>query len=123
MFSSVYWDDPFMNPQQIALQLSKRWKVLFVEPSPSYVALRDPKRDRRWLRAGRGHYEVTSQLQVYLPPPAFPLKTWVPLLNVASQRWIRLFVRNAMEKAGIVKPVMFTYLPHSYQPVEKVLIG
>ena len=34
-FASVYWDDPLITPQQIALQLRKQYSLGFVPTNPS----------------------------------------------------------------------------------------
>jgi hypothetical protein len=111
-FASVYWDDPRITPQQIALQLGRRFDVLYVEPSPCAPYLRDLGRNRRWLRTGRPPVRVADGLTVYSPPPMLPLKTRVPLFNLVSQRWVRPFVRRAAASIGMEQPVLFTYLPH-----------
>ena len=111
-FASVYWDDPLITPQQIALQLARRFDILYVEPSPCAPYLRDVGRNRRWLRAGRSLKRVADGLTVYSPPPMLPLKTRVPLLNLVSQRWVRPFVLRAAASIGMERPVLFTYLPH-----------
>jgi hypothetical protein len=113
-FASVYWDDPRITPQQIALQLARRFDVLYVEPSPCAPYLRDVGRNRRWLRAGRSLMRVADGLTLYSPPPMLPLKTRVPLFNLVSQRWVRPFVRRAAASIGMDRPVLFTYLPHLY---------
>jgi hypothetical protein len=116
-FSSVFWDDPMGTPQQIALQLAQRYDVLYVEPSPCAVYLRDARRNRRWLRAGWSLRPIAAGLHVYAPPPMLPLKTRVPLFNRVSQRWVRPFVRRAAASLGLDRPVLFTYLPHLHVSV------
>lgn len=112
LFSTTYWDDPLQNPQQIALQLAHRYRVLFVEPSPSYIYLRDPKRNQRWLRVAQRPREVADGLYVYSPPPMLPLKTQAPLLNWLSQQWVRPFVSWALASLGMANPVLLTFVPH-----------
>lgn len=111
-FSSVYWDDPFVTSQQIALGLARRYRVLFVEPSPSYIYLRNPKFNQRWLRVAQRPREVADGLYVYSPPPTLPLKTQASLFNWLSQQWICPFVRWALASLGMVKPVLLTFIPH-----------
>lgn len=110
-FASVYWDDPLITPQQIAMRLSARYDVLYVEPSPSAVYLRQPARNRRWLRVGRLS-KLAEGLHVYSPPPMLPLKTRIPAFNYISHAFVRPFVRRAMRSVGMHEPVLFTYLPH-----------
>ena len=116
-FASVFWDDPVGTPQQVALQLAQRYDVLYVEPSPCTVYLRDAGRNRRWLHAGRSLRRIAAGLSVYAPPPMLPLKTRVPLFNRVSQRWVRPFVRRAAASLGMERPVLFTYLPHLHVSV------
>ena len=116
-FASVHWDDPMITPQQIALQLAGRYDVLYVEPSPCALYVRDPARNRRWLRAGRPPRRIADGLAVYMPPPVLPLKTRVPFFNRASQRWVRPFVRRAAASLGMQRPALFTYLPHLHASV------
>jgi hypothetical protein len=115
-FASAYWDDPLLNPQQIAKRLAGHFPLLYVEPSPAALYLREPGRNRRWLRAGRLE-EVAPWLHVYSPPPMLPFKTRVPVFNRLSQAWIRPFVRRAMHAVGIEAPVLFTFLPHLHASV------
>lgn len=117
LISSVYWDDPVGTPQQIAKQCAPNRKVLFVEPSPSYVHLRDRQRNRRWLNVGRAPRQVSRNLFVYSPPPVFPLKTRSVILNAISQAMIRPFIKRALAKVGIDRPVLLTFIPHFYRNV------
>lgn len=110
-FASVYWDDPLVTPQQIARHLVARYDVLYVEPSPCAVYLREPARNRRWFRVGR-LWRTAEGVHVYSPPPMLPFKTRIPAFNRLSHAWIRPFVRRAMRSIGIQEPVLFTYLPH-----------
>jgi len=112
LFSTAYWDDPFVTPQQIALQLARQYRVLFVEPSPCYLYLRLPELNRRWLRLAQRPREVANGLYVYSPPPMLPLKTQVRLFNWLSQQWIRPFVRGALASLGMANPVLLTFLPN-----------
>lgn len=116
-FASVFWEDPMGTPQQVALQLAQRYDVLYVEPSPCAVYLREARRNRRWLRAGWSLRPITAGLHAYAPPPMLPLKTRVPLFNRVSQRWVRPFVRRAAASLGMERPVLFTYLPHLHVSV------
>ncbi|HEY3383385.1 MAG TPA: glycosyltransferase [Vicinamibacterales bacterium] len=116
-FASVYWDDPLIVTQQVAIQLARRGPILYVEPPPCSVYLRQPARNRRWLRAGRAPRRITDGLHVYTPPPVLPFKTRVAVFNAASQAWVTPFVRRAMRTVGIDRPVLFTYLPHLYASV------
>lgn len=115
-FASAYWDDPLVTPQQVARRLASRYRVLYVEPSPAAIYLRQPGRNRRWARAGRIQ-EAAPNLYVYSPPPMPPLKTRFPWVNRLSQAWIRPFVRRAMRATGTESPVLFTFLPHVHTSV------
>lgn len=116
-FASVFWDDPQITPQQIARRLADRYDVLYVEPSPRSVYLREPANNVRWLRAGRSLRQVAEGLHVYSPPPMLPLKTRLPSFNVISHAFIRPFVRRVWRSLGYGPPVLFAYLPHVYTAV------
>lgn len=111
-FSTTYWDDPFGTPQQIALKLARWYRVLFVEPSPHYVHLREPKLNARWLRVAQRPRMVAEDLYLYSPPPMLPLKSQVPLVNWLSQQWVRPFIRGALASLNMTKPVLLTFVPH-----------
>ena len=113
-FSSTYWDDPPVTPKQIALELARRYRVLFVEPSPSYIYLRTPKRNQRWLRFAQQPREIADGLYVYSPPPMLPLKTQAPLFNWLSQKWICPFINRALASLYMANPVLLTFVPHTH---------
>lgn len=114
LFSSTYWDDPLITPQQIALELAHRYRVLFVEPSPNYIYICDPKLNKRWLRVAQKPRKVGDDLYVYSPPPMLPLKTQASLFNWLSQQWIRPFINRALASLGMTNPVLLTFVPHTH---------
>lgn len=109
--ASLGWDAHFCTPQQIAVRLGRRCKVLYVEPlrSPLHALKRSGTQSRRPARAP---YEVAPGVWLLTLPPLFvPMVLYrrVPLLRRLNNGLMSRWVRHAARQAGLHDPVVWAY--------------
>jgi glycosyltransferase involved in cell wall biosynthesis len=120
VFGSCYWDDPPGTPWRIAEMLARSHRTLYVEPPASYVHLRQPKRNTAWVRWMQGVRPHGKDLSLYIPPPSLPWKTRWPWSNALTARFHLPLLRRAVRRAGLARPVIFSFLPHHFALPERI---
>lgn len=113
-FSCVEWGPIKARPQQIAIQLARDNRVLYVEPMLSVAT-----------RAARGFEspfprldQVGDRLFVYRPLSFLPFSLRSPLTNRINKQLLRKFVQSVARGLGFSRPILGVS-----HPQHEVLIG
>lgn len=90
-------------------------RVLYVEQQMHWAgwlaALRSEfTRPVRWLGGPR---QVEPNLWVFTLPLALPFFQIFPLINRLNNLWLAPVLRRALGQAGLARPILWTYTPHS----------
>jgi glycosyltransferase involved in cell wall biosynthesis len=111
--SMVRWDTIFQRPQQLALELSKFYKIIYIDPAA--YSLLGAIRNRIFGDRSRNFFsrinEITPSLTVYTPPALFPFSEqywWINLINHQILFWL---YKKYWPELSSRKPVLYLNSP------------
>lgn len=113
-FSAGDWSPPWMPEHHVMRLLCRQNRVLFVEPPVSFPGLSAPTKYFRWTDGIR---RIEERLFAYNPPPVFPLKRALPLVNWISQKWVIIFVKRIVNELGFKKPIVWVFWPTAVEMI------
>lgn len=117
MFSLRRWDSIRQRPQQLASELSRSFRVLYVDPAaysvPGYI--------RRRIRGGDGESlrptvrPISDMLAVFTPPPLLPFSQESLLVNRVTHHLLAAMVQRQLSVLDMTRPIAWlthpTHLP------------
>ena len=114
------WTSILQRPQHLARGLSRRNRVLFVDPTAfSFVTKLASRR-----RAGPGNRSwrprltrLSASLHVYTPPPLFPFSLWSPAASRLNAFLLSRLLRKVIAGLGLRPGILWTSAPeHRHVP-------
>ncbi|MHB0914098.1 MAG: glycosyltransferase [Thermoleophilia bacterium] len=115
-----YWDSPWITHQQFMRLLSRKNRVLYVEPPLSYLPFRYPERWNKLTAFRNGTRQEGDSLWITTCPPTPPFKRAVDIINRVSQRMVLAWARRSAKRIGMEDPVLWVYLPTAVELVGKL---
>lgn len=119
--SSVDWFPIPTRKQQVMSRLPGYHNILYVEPP---ITLLSPIKDRgltfKLSRFMKGNRKIKDNIIVYCPPPILPFGNIFKWINKINQWWIAAFIKRAAQNAEMDNPLVWTYMPNSYDLVKKM---
>lgn len=112
-----YWDSPWITHQQVMSVLARENRILYVEPSLSYLPFRTPERWPKLCAFAKGLRQEDESLWITCCPPAPPFKRTINLINRASQRLVLEWTRRAARRLDFKNPILWIYLPTAVELV------
>jgi glycosyltransferase involved in cell wall biosynthesis len=101
-FSCVAWAPIKARPQQIAIQLARENRLLYVEPMLSVVS-----RAARGLESPFPHiHRVGDRLFVYRPPSFLPFSLRSDLVNRINKQFLGRFVQGVARRLDFIRPIL-----------------
>ncbi|MEW6770607.1 MAG: glycosyltransferase [Bacillota bacterium] len=110
--SSVDWEPLWTRKQQVMSRLDPSNRILYVEPAATLISpFKDPSFWRKWRPWGWWAGRPRPNIHVFHPPVVLPFGNLHPGVGRINQHWLALWIRRAMRRLGMKRPVLWTYLP------------
>lgn len=110
--SSVDWDPIWTRKQQIMSRLDPSNRILYVEPPGTLISpLKDPSFWRKWRPWGWFAGRPRPNIFLFHPPVVLPCGNLYPLVAKVNQYWLAFWLRRAVRRLGMKRPILWTYLP------------
>ncbi|MEW6172789.1 MAG: glycosyltransferase [Bacillota bacterium] len=110
--SSIDWEPIWTRKQQVLSRLHSSNRILYVEPPATFISpFKDPSFWRKWRPWGRGAGRPQPNVYVFQPPFVIPFGNLRPAIGRLNQYWLAFWVRRALKKLGMKRPILWTYLP------------
>lgn len=113
-FSCIPWGPIKARPQQIAIQLARENRVLYVEPMLSVVTRVLQGLESPFPRL----YRIKDRLFVYRPPSLLPFSLRSDRANRINKWLLRASLRRVAKALGLARPILGTS-----HPQHEALIG
>lgn len=123
IMSTQDWSDLWTRKQRFALQFARQGnKVLYIESQFHWLSyIKQFKRHwRRLYLFLLGPREVEKNLYVYTPPLLLPAFQILPTLAIINNWILSFFLKTALKKLSITRPIFWTYT-HFNKPLVKKL--
>jgi glycosyltransferase involved in cell wall biosynthesis len=117
--SCGYWDSPLITHQQVALRLARENRLLFVEPSISYLPFRYPERWVKWVDWVRSTRHLEKHLYLCTSPPLPPFKGSSLVVNHLSQMLTARYVQGRVKELEFRDPILWLFSPLYVEMVGK----
>lgn len=110
--SSVDWDPIWTRKQQIMSRLDSSNRILYVEPPGTLISpLKNPSFWRKWRPWGWFAGRPRPNIFLFHPPVVLPFGNLYPLVAKVNQYWLAFWLRQAVRRLGMKRPILWTYLP------------
>lgn len=119
--SSVDWFPIPTRKQQVMSRLPKDYNVLYIEPPSTLLSpIKDKKMTFKLTEYKKGNKRISDCINAYCPPPVLPFGNVFKWINSINQRWTSIFIKAAAKRAGIENPLIWTYMPNSYELINQL---